>query len=189
MTQSRLLVLAGLMAGLSAPALAQTPIHNQLAKGNAKAAPERAPAALPGARPGPGVGKPIAGTAGMKPNEALFDSVNRGDIASAREALGRGADVDSRNVLGLTPVELSVDLGRNDITFLLLSMRGSGSGRASAAPPVASAPIRVAAVAPAPRVTPARIAAAPMVSANPAPGRDPGVPAPQAGFLGFGSPR
>jgi ankyrin repeat protein len=119
----------------------------------------------------------------MRPTEALFDAVNRGDIAAARDALGRGADIDGRNILGLTSLELAVDLGRNDITFLLLSMRGAaGSSSMAPPPPAARAP-----AAPAP----ARVAAAP---AQPAPQRaraanaDPGTPVPQAGFLGFGAP-
>ena len=59
----------------------------------------------------------------MEPNEALFDAINRGDIGAARDAISRGADLQGHNILGMTPLELSVDLGRNDISFLLLSMR------------------------------------------------------------------
>ena len=190
MTCRSAVLAAALLAGLATPALAQMqPGQMQLKTDAAKrgrAPAEPAPAALPGAvsAPARNTGK---STAGMKPNEALFDAVNRGDIASAREALGRGADVDARNVLGLTPVELSVDLGRNDITFLLLSMRGSGSGRGSAPPPpvarAAAPPVRMATAAPAPRPAPTRPVAT--VSA-PAPGNAPVIPAPQAGFLGFG---
>lgn len=176
------------MAQLGGPKM---PLSNSASQQGAKGgAPERAPAALPGATrsatPGPKVG-----TAGMKPNDALFEAVNRGDIGSVREALGRGADVDARNVLGLTPVELSVDLGRNDITFLLLSMRGSGSAGRSA-PPAAQATRAVSAPV---RVVAAPVAATPAAQARPAPtatltpGRDPGVPVPQAGFLGFGASR
>lgn len=179
----------------AAMAQGQMPLRNQAQQRNNQGiAPERAPAALPGAR-STGPARPSASTAGMKPNEALFDAVNRGDIGSAREALSRGADVDARNVLGLTPVQLSVDLGRNDITFLLLSMRNSGSGRSSAPPPnisrAAASPSRMA---PAPVYTAPRRAAAapsapatprPMATATATPGRDPGTPAPQAGFLGF----
>ncbi len=164
-----------------------SPQSQQGAKGGV---PDRAPAALPGAASAAAAG-PKVGTAGMRPNDALFDSVNRGDIVAVREALGRGADVDARNVLGLTPVELSVDLGRNDITFLLLSMRGSGSaGRA--APPSArpAAAGRVAATPVATgSISQPRVAAQPRPAAAPLPGRDPGVPAPQAGFLGFGASR
>ena len=62
----------------------------------------------------------------MEPTEALFDAINRGDIGTARDAISRGADLHGHNVLGMTPLELSVDLGRNDISFMLLSMRGGG---------------------------------------------------------------
>jgi hypothetical protein len=197
---SRIALLGAAFLGattLAAPAaIAQTqmPLRNQAAQRAAQGvAPERAPAALPGAtRPtAPG---PRVGTAGMRPDDVLFDAVNRGDIASAREALSRGADVDARNVLGLSPVELSIDLGRNDITFLLLSMRGSGSAGRTTPPAsraAASAPVRVAAVAaPAPRTAPVpRPVAASSATPALAPGRDPGTPAPQAGFLGFGTSR
>ena len=65
----------------------------------------------------------------MEPTDALFDAINRGDIGSARDAISRGADLHGQNILGMTPMELSVDLGRNDISFLLLSMRGADDGR------------------------------------------------------------
>src|ERR1039458_10300242 len=86
--------------------------------------PEQAqPDVLPGAashsdRVAPAQGAPIA-----DPTEALFDAINRGDIASARDAIDRGADLEGHSVLGMTPIDQSVDLGRNDITFLLLSLR------------------------------------------------------------------
>jgi hypothetical protein len=146
------------------------------------------PPALPGARttnadPAP-MDRPPSD---MRPTEALFDAVNRGDIAAARDALSRGAELDAHNVLGLTPVELSVDLGRNDITFLLLSMRsGGGAGSAQAGarsvaskaepahhPVTHAAPVRQAAKPPQP-MTRQQYADVP------------GAPAPQAGFLGFG---
>jgi hypothetical protein len=60
----------------------------------------------------------------LDPTSALFDGVNRGDIAAVRAAINRGADVGSRNQLGLSALDVAVDLGRNDITFLLLSYRG-----------------------------------------------------------------
>jgi hypothetical protein len=131
----------------------------------------------------------------MEPNDALFDAINRGDIASARDALNRGADLNAVNILGMTPMELSVDLGRNDISFLLLSMRGEDSGRGSRAlgrEPVAAAakpekPVKVVAGAKAggkarPLETPvaAKPVATPKLFAN-----DGGTPLPSAGFLGF----
>ena len=148
------------------------------------------PPALPGARttaePTP-MDRPPSD---MRPTEALFDAINRGDITTARDAIARGADMHATNVLGLTPTELSVDLGRNDITFLLLSLRsGSGAGGtpakvANTTAPPAHAAAKPAPSRPAPR--PAPVAAAP----RPAPQQYadvPATPVPQAGFLGFGT--
>jgi hypothetical protein len=177
--------------------------------GSAAAKPAPAP---PSAVPGAVARQPVipaSKTASdLDPNEALFDSINRGDIASARDALNRGADLSATNVLGMTPMELSVDLGRNDITFLLLSERGAEGDSGSSArnqasqlvPSVATkgtAKGRSAQVAgqgalaktPAGRIKPAaqptvaanKPAAAPKLFAG-----DGGTPQPQAGFLGFG---
>lgn len=129
----------------------------------------------------------------MEPNEALFDAINRGDIGAARDAISRGADLNALNILGMTPMELSVDLGRNDISFLLLSMRGGDTGDqpqtgklAAASPPQKPAkrtpPTRSAKVATA--VTQPTAAQTPRLFAG-----DGGTPNPNAGFLGFGSGR
>ncbi len=134
----------------------------------------------------------------MPPTEALFDSINRGDLPGAQDAISRGADLQGTNVLGLTPLELSVDLGRNEISFLLLSLRGS-SGFSASHPAEAAA-------APKPSTRAERVAAAraghgqrSQVAARPATDPAPqaprlfsgngGVPNPQAGFLGFDSLR
>jgi len=126
----------------------------------------------------------------MSPNDALFDAINRGDIAAARDALSRGADLGAHNLLGMTPTELSVDLGRNDISFLLLSYRGkdnspSAPAQAKAATPasptkavVAKSATREPAV-PVKAVVPAA-PQTPRLFAN-----DGGTPVPGAGFLGF----
>lgn len=81
------------------------------------------PPVLPGTKTVPEAAAPTGSSADMSPTEALFDAVNRGDAAAARDAVNRGADMRGQNILGLTPLELSVDLGRNDISFMLLSMR------------------------------------------------------------------
>ncbi|WP_072572855.1 ankyrin repeat domain-containing protein [Granulibacter bethesdensis] len=83
------------------------------------------PPSLPGSKPASHtpVPPPDKSLADMQPNDALFDAINRGDVPAARDALSRGAQLEARNVLGMTPLELSVDLGRNEISFLLLSMR------------------------------------------------------------------
>jgi len=146
----------------------------------------------------------------LPPTESLFDAINRGDIATARDAINRGADLGGHNILGMTPLDLSVDLSRNDITFLLLSLR-NGSAPAGVAPPAAAqaaaaapatgskpAPAKTAAATPAkptakiaavaPR--PAAIPVATVKTAAPAqpyvPPGSTGTPNPQAGFLGFG---
>ena len=61
----------------------------------------------------------------LSPNAALFDAINRGDLPAARDAVSRGADLDSRNVLGLTPLDSAIDQGRNEIYFFLVSSRGA----------------------------------------------------------------
>jgi hypothetical protein len=162
-----------------------------------KAAPDKPPEPPPDAVPGAKARQPAApmtrAPGDLQPTEALFDAINRGDIASARDALNRGADLNGVNVLGMTPMELSVDLGRNDITFLLLSMRGEDAGRGSRAmarseaPPakpvqVKGTPAKQRVVSAKPAPVAAKPVATPKLFAN-----DGGTPLPSAGFLGFGS--
>lgn len=125
------LLLAGtLLALLATPALAQ---------GIGRSAPP--PPGAPTVRPPPPALPGLAGrralepipsdtpSASLSPNAALFDAITRGDLPAAREAMGRGADLNARNQLGLTPIDAAVDQGRNEIAFYLLSARGSaGSG-------------------------------------------------------------
>jgi hypothetical protein len=94
---------------------------------------EPSPPVLPGTKAPTEAAQPTIAPTEMTPTEALFDAINRGDLAGSRDAVNRGAELDAPNVLGLTPLELSVDLGRNDISFMLLSMRGdSASARLTA---------------------------------------------------------
>ncbi|MGE0222067.1 MAG: hypothetical protein AB7S57_02305 [Acetobacteraceae bacterium] len=148
------------------------------------------PPALPGAQPGQGAAPSQVPLSDLPPNEALFDGVNRGDIAAVRDALSRGADLNAVNVLGITATDLAVDLGRNDISFLLLSMRGA-SAASSRPKPEALPPDLLVTARPSPRQrqAPTRPAAAatdagtravPKLFAN-----DGGTPVPSAGFLGF----
>lgn len=159
------------------------------------------PDAVPGAKARTDSVTPLkGGTTDLAPTEALFDAINRGDILTARDAINRGADLDSTNLLGLTPIELSVDLGRNDISFLLLSLRGaSGSGQASRQPGPAPAPVAMTqaekrAAAKAMRVDAAasKMASSGVREATPSAARAPalfagngGTPIASAGFLGF----
>ncbi|WP_338331579.1 ankyrin repeat domain-containing protein [Acetobacter sp. LMG 32666] len=101
---------------------------------SAKAAKHAAP---PTAIPGAEGGDDEAGEGGGHPNRdieptvALFEAINRGSVSSARDAINRGADLNGHNILGQTPLDMSIDLNRNPITFLLLSLRNSSSIRGS----------------------------------------------------------
>ncbi|MXV64727.1 ankyrin repeat domain-containing protein [Saccharibacter sp. EH60] len=121
----------------------------------------------------------------LNPTGALFDAVNRGSLLAAKEALSRGADMNAHNVLDQTPLDLAIDLGRNDIMFLLLSLRTynpdgrmttdvkhdaitqeHGNGHLNV-----EGSTGISAVAPTARTL-----------------DDPGRPQPDMGFLGFGDP-
>ena len=177
------------------------------------------PSALPGAEATTKAAPETQSPSSMDPTAALFDAINRGDLAAARSAIDRGADLDGRNVLGMTPIELSIDLGRNPITFLLLSMRGgapagpphgalsggglsgaaalragsAGGGKGAAAPggrAAAPAPHAVARqAAPHPVRPPARVAQEQPPATAIPPGAGGGTPDPAAGFLGFAPSR
>lgn len=102
------------------------------------------PPGVPGAAANTAVVAPSgAAVTGVNPTTELFEAINKGDLASARDAIGRGADLDAKSVLGMTPLEDAVDLNRNDIAFLLLSIaheRGAAAGSASAAPTINAPP-------------------------------------------------
>lgn len=150
-------------------------------------APREQPPALPGvaARRGQAPIPAEANPSGMNPNDALFDGINRGDIATVRDAVARGADVNARNALGLTAVDSAVDQGRPEIMFYVLSVRGMAG---NAPPPPDSIPQRGARVRTPP---PVRERAAPVQPVAAAP-RLPqlwqangGSPQASIGFLGF----
>jgi hypothetical protein len=189
-------VVAGTLLAV-APRVAQSQmLFNQIGNTGKPAPPApkvAPPPALPGAASSGNAAPSNRGPSDMEPNEALFDAINRGDVGAARDAISRGADLRGLNVLGMTPLELSVDLGRNDISFMLLSMRGGDSG----APPTNTAtkppPAKQAKRNTARPAVPAAKAAA---SAQAAPAQtarlfsgDGGAPIPNAGFLGFDSGR
>jgi hypothetical protein len=150
--------------------------------------------ALPGTKPNQDRITPSDKSVGeMSPNDALFDAINRGDVADARDAINRGADLQARNVLGLTPIDLAVDLSRNDITSLRDATTPARPGKSPAK--VAAADGKSGKPAPVPSVrTPPRVAAAKPAASEPPMRRqlvssNPGTPAPQVGFLGFGGAR
>lgn len=175
-------------------------------KGNQEKPEVAPPPVLPGTKGPSEAAAPTSAPSEMSPTEALFDAINRGDMAAARDAVNRGGELDGRNVLGMTPLDLSVDLGRNDISFMLLSMRGdSASARAQArvgaltgARMGGSASARNGAEPEAPRAaTRARMVAGssrapvdeyeePSYSTPHYSSGGGGAPIPAAGFLGFG---
>ena len=200
-----------LLPVLVAPALGQSIVTGQrnggAPKGEAPAEKkEQPPPAVPGARAEPTAVAPAdRNAAELPPTEALFDAINRGDLPTARDAINRGADLNGTNVLGLTPLELAVDLGRNEISFVLLTLRG-GNGYSTSRAPAPPAPQTRAerqASARAARATarggkaddftgPAgggAVAVRSAVSQTPQAARlfagQGGTPIPQAGFLGF----
>lgn len=195
------LVIGILTVGMTVPASAQSGIGSGvLGPGSSTAgAPQqngapapRRPAAVPGSRTektAPALPERLASD--MAPNEALFDGINRGDMAYVKDAISRGANLSARNILGLTPLDLSIDLGRNDITFLLLSLRGADSASAPPSGKSAKSILQAAGQPESRKSRPARSAreivsppppAAPKLFAN-----DGGTPVPEAGFLGFGT--
>lgn len=153
------------------------------------------PPAVPGARSTLGAAPITKLPSDMQPNEALFDAINRGDIAGVRDAFSRGAELRAQNVLGLTPTELAVDLGRNDIALLLLSMRGEearGGRRAATASPETTVPGGRPSLAASKSISAAKAASAPAVMPPAKPrliANDGGTPNPSAGFLGFDAGR
>jgi hypothetical protein len=191
-------LLPALLLFAGAPAAAQDIVRPQQ-----RQAPTVGPApALPGlaARRPPAPIEASPEAAGLSPNAALFDAINRGDIAAARDAVGRGANLEARNQLGLTPLDAAVDQGRNEIAFYLLSARDT-----SRAPPpdpgvadLAQPPRSPAPRGPARREAASRAAEAALANAAAAPAAprgarlwagDGGAPRPEIGFLGFDAGR
>lgn len=177
---------------LSKPAHAETTaekeaIAEQEAQEKAKRAQEEKerkakepPPAIPGAEFSGDAAPPTKNPADMSPNEALFDAINRGDGPAARDAMSRGAQLDAKNLLGQTPLDAAIEANRSDITFLLLSLRGSAGSGGHRPAPAAQAQV---AYHP-PTVTSRHVAAAP-VAAPPARVADRGTPNPAVGFTGF----
>lgn len=150
------------------------------------------PAAIPGANDQAlQTTQSVAKQQSGDPTTQLFTAINAGDYSSAQDAISRGANLNAENSLGETPIDLSVALNRNSITFMLLAARndsGDDSSGSAGAPSVASAP--VPALDPAPQgPTPIAKSNAEPVNMveqpNPAPANNPGTPNSSAGFLGF----
>ena len=151
---------------------------------------QKEPAALPGAQSKGSAAPFVKPPSEMGPTEALFDAVNRGDVGAARDAVSRGADLNEHNLLGLTALELSVDLGHNDIAFLLLSLKGAQASKSSTKSAPAATPATKVAKRPAAAGAPATVLTGAAATRSVAPrqfANDGGAPIPTAGFLGFGA--
>ncbi|MFH5925810.1 ankyrin repeat domain-containing protein [Roseomonas xinghualingensis] len=212
-----LLILAGTL--LATPCLAQGAGRNAPLP-TAPGANRPPPPALPGLA-GRRPVEPIPAetpASNLPPTAALFDAINRGDLGAVREAMGRGADLNARNQLGLMPLDAAVDQGRQEIVFYLLSARGSVISEPTQAPAVPapaarggrSAPAASASLGspPAGRLSPEEDRPSPPsgllrdpprggmpapAAAMPARARlfagDGGAPRPEIGFLGFDAGR
>ena len=150
--------------------------------------PDIAPPALPGAGEVGGIATApkVARQNQGDPTTELFTAINGDDYNAAQDAISRGADLTAQNALGETPLDLSISLNQNSITFLLLGARNEDGP----APPPAVAqtvPKFRTHAKPAALDSPpmARSVAAPAPQA--APGNAVGTPDAAAGFLGFGS--
>lgn len=167
------------------------PQFGQPAAPQAPTAARPPPVGLPGAQPKGAPAPPTQPPTMMGPTDALFDAINRGDLSGAQDAVSRGADLNGHNVLGMTPVQLSIDLGRNDITFLLLSAGGQGATASQPTPRAALLGAKGVDGSKLARTTARRqerlvraTAAAPVQTPRLFAGNG-GSPIPSAGFLGF----
>ncbi|MBR0656879.1 ankyrin repeat domain-containing protein [Plastoroseomonas arctica] len=205
----RKILLAAMLLSLAAlPALAQPGFAGASGAPQTQARPGSAPAGPPPALPGLAARRapepiPADTSRVLEPTDALFDAITRGDLPAARDAVSRGADLDSRNVLGLTPVDAAVDRGRNEILFYLLSARSTA--RNPAPPPEANdtpqqraarqralTAERLAAERAATRASSAAPATVQRAAAPQSPrlfANDGGAPRPEVGFLGFDAGR
>ncbi|MEO5337754.1 MAG: ankyrin repeat domain-containing protein, partial [Magnetospirillum sp. WYHS-4] len=79
----------------------------------------------------------------------LFDAVRANEKAKVQAAIAEGADVNVRNSLGMTPIDIAVDRGFYDLAHFLLSHRGAiakGDATPSAPGPLAAEPVPVPSV-------------------------------------------
>jgi len=152
-------------------------------------APDFAPPAIPGAGGAPGIATApkVAKADQGDPTTELFTAINANDYAGAQDAISRGANLTAQNPLGETPLDLSIALNQNSITFLLLGARNEDGTPA----PVAAETVPASAhrhIYTYSHATPAAMDAPPPPRPGPSPamGNDAGTPNASAGFLGFG---
>jgi hypothetical protein len=156
--------------------------------------PDIAPPALPGAGDAPGIATApkVTKVDQGDPTTELFKAINANDYNGAQDAISRGADLTAQNPLGETPLDLSIALNQNSITFLILGARNE-DGAPPPAPVQTQAQIHTrtrAHAMPAAMTAPPEVYQAPeTTTTEPAPvmGNDPGTPNASAGFLGFGA--
>jgi hypothetical protein len=143
-------LVAGLIVALSWPAHkaeaqaalpSPTSMGPVVKGGSGISAPEPSAPGLPGARPANVVNKGVINSDLLSPNDQLFDAIDRGDTSAARDAIARGAELGATNQVGQTPIDESVALGRNEITFLLVTLlHAGGSDITDAQGPMAMPP-------------------------------------------------
>ncbi|WP_155992596.1 ankyrin repeat domain-containing protein [Acidocella facilis] len=157
-------------------------------------APQIAPSGLPGVgnMAPPSTGPQLKAPIGGDPTQELFTAISKNDYGSAQDAISRGAQLSAKNQFGETPIDMSIALNRNAITFMLLGSRneiaaqgGGGTmgkpwtlNNAPAAPAKGSKQAKSHKQAP---MQPAKASPAPHYG-----NAGTGTPDPQAGFLGFG---
>jgi hypothetical protein len=151
--------------------------------------PDFAPPAIPGAGPAPGIATApkVAKVDQGDPTTELFTAINANNYNAAQDAISRGADLTAQNALGETPLDLSIELNQNSITFMILGARNEGS--AAPPPPVEASAKTTAHAMPAAMESPPETYRAPDVPRTSTPAAiadNPGTPNPSAGFLGFG---
>ncbi len=156
--------------------------------------PDIAPTGLPGVggvaplATGPQLQKPASGD----PTQELFTAINKNDYASAQDAVSRGADLTAKDEFGETPLDLSIALNRNNITFLLLGTRNELAAQGGGGPIGTPWTLNNATTGKTGKTKSGKHQTAPAVVPAKAPARtapltgDTGTPNPQAGFLGFG---
>jgi hypothetical protein len=152
--------------------------------------PDIAPPALPGAGEAPGIATApkVAKADQGDPTTELFTAINANDYAGAQDAISRGADLRAQNPLGETPLDLSIALNQNSITFLLLGARNEdgASVPVPAERPATTKHHVYSHAMPASMGTPPMPEPATRAPAQTVTGNNPGTPDASAGFLGFG---
>jgi hypothetical protein len=132
------------------------------------------------------------------PTTDLFTAINANNYGDAQDAISRGADLNAQDPLGESPLDLSIALNHNNITFMILSARNeagsspttNGPAYSLAAPSKTPAK-KAAAAKPSVHTVPVKMATSP-APAKPAPtptanaATDPGQANVSVGFLGFG---